>query len=72
MLVFSTQLCKPLCIHVYSVWGEGAYGALGLRQISTCRKVPLQVNFIFLSAGCSLVRAEVSPVAKTSFMEDYG
>ncbi len=25
--------------------GEG-YGVLGLRQINTCRKVPLQVNFI--------------------------
>ncbi len=32
------------CIHVYSVWG-GGYGVLGLRQINTCRIIPLQVNF---------------------------
>jgi hypothetical protein len=25
---------------------EGGYGVLGLRQINTCRKVPLQVNFL--------------------------
>ncbi len=24
----------------------GGFGALGLRQINTCRKVPLQVNFL--------------------------
>jgi hypothetical protein len=33
-----------LIVHVYSVQGRG-YGGLALRQINTCRKVPLQVNF---------------------------
>ncbi len=34
-------------IPLYSlcVWG-GGYEALGLREIKTCRKVPLQVNFL--------------------------
>ncbi len=32
-----TQLCK---------WGGGGEGVLGLRQINTCHKVPLQVNFL--------------------------
>ncbi len=31
-------LCEYVC-------GGGGYGVLGLRQINTCRKVPLQVNF---------------------------
>jgi hypothetical protein len=28
--------------------------------------------FMFLSAGCSFLRAETSPVACVSFMEAYG
>ncbi len=32
-------------VRVYSVQGGGGYGVLGLRQINTCRKVPLQVIF---------------------------
>jgi hypothetical protein len=36
MLIFSTQLCE--------LEGEGE--VLRLRQINTCRKVPLQDNFL--------------------------
>ncbi len=32
-------------IHVFSVYGGGGYGVLGLRQINICRKFPLQVKF---------------------------
>jgi hypothetical protein len=40
------SLCELVCcIQVYSVRGEG-YGVLDLRQLNTCRKVPLQVNFL--------------------------
>ncbi len=35
----------PVWISIQWVRGEG-YGVLGLRQINTCRKVRLQVNFI--------------------------
>ncbi len=39
------------CVNKYTVYTEtvckgGGYGVLGLRQINTCGKVPLQVNFI--------------------------
>jgi hypothetical protein len=55
MLVFSTQLCELLplsplpCVNKYTVYTytvcKGGYGVLGLRQIITCGKVPLKVNF---------------------------
>ena len=54
MLVFSTQLCEMLSLSpslsilytcIQCVRG-GGYGVLGLRQINTCRKAPLQVNFL--------------------------
>ncbi len=34
-----------ISIHVYSVCGGDGDGVLDLRQINTCRKVPLQVHF---------------------------
>ncbi len=49
------QLFPPLplpCVNRYTVYmytvckGRGGYGVLGLRQIKTCRKVPLEVNFV--------------------------
>jgi hypothetical protein len=52
MLVFLTQLREslpPLPCTLYSrtqVGGGGGYLVLGLRQINTCRKVPLQVIFL--------------------------
>jgi hypothetical protein len=51
LLPFSlVQLSPPppsLCesVYTYTVCKGKGYGVLGLRQISTCRKVPLQVNF---------------------------
>ncbi len=61
LLVFSTQFLNLLplqpslwfnsppsprpCVNKYTVWGGGRYGVLGLRQINTCRKVPLQIKF---------------------------
>ncbi len=56
MLEFSTQLCELLpmkpslwfnspplpCVNKHTVY---TYTVLGLRQINTCHKVPLQVNF---------------------------
>jgi hypothetical protein len=32
--------------YTYTVCKGGGYGVLGLRQINTCRKVPLHVNFL--------------------------
>jgi hypothetical protein len=40
-------------VYMYSVqcvWGGG--GSMGLRQISTCRKVTLQVNFFYATKFC--------------------
>ncbi len=52
LLSGSTLPPPPLpCVNKYTVYtytvcsGEGVYGVLELRQINTCRKVPLQVNF---------------------------
>ncbi len=54
MLPLLPSLCfnlPPSCVNKYIVythsvcWGGGGYGVLCLRQINTCRKVPLQVNF---------------------------
>jgi hypothetical protein len=52
-LPFSLVQLSPLrplpCINKYmpriQCGGGGWYKVLGLRQINTCRKVPLQVNF---------------------------
>ncbi len=34
-------------VYTYTVWKRGGgHGVLGLRQISTCRKVPLKVNLL--------------------------
>ncbi len=39
-----------LCVNKYTVYTytvcKGGYGVLGLRQINTCRKLPLKVNFL--------------------------
>ncbi len=51
-LTFSqVQLSSPLlCVNKYTGYmytlckGGGAYGVLGLRQVNTCHKDPLQVN----------------------------
>ncbi len=56
MFVFSTQLCELWPPTPFPVWISilytriqcvrgGRYGVLGFRQINTCRKVLLQVNF---------------------------
>jgi hypothetical protein len=46
---------RALSLHalltVYSVLRGGGYGVLGLRQINTCRKVPLQVH-IWMMTFC--------------------
>ena len=49
-LVQLTPLPPLSCVNKYCILytvckGEG-YGVLGLRQINTCRKVPLQINFL--------------------------
>jgi hypothetical protein len=82
MLVFSTQLCELLPLWVnsppLSVWisilythiqcVRGGYGVLGLRQINTCRKVPLQVNFVrwrhIALLSISLIFLRAIPAAK--------
>ncbi len=57
MLVFSTQLCELLPhLSLFPVWisilytriqcVRGGYGVLDLSQINTCRRLPLQVNFL--------------------------
>jgi hypothetical protein len=49
MLVFSTQLCVlfyPPNLLSGSTLPGGGDAVLGLSQINTCRKVPLQVNFL--------------------------
>ncbi len=44
------SMCEwVFCIHLYCTvfkGGGGRYGILGLIQINTCRKVPLQINFL--------------------------
>jgi hypothetical protein len=44
------------------VWwgGGGGYGVLGLRQINTCRKVPLQVNFLRYTFCIAFYESSVS------------
>ncbi len=41
------------------MWG-GGYGVLGLRQINTCRKVPLQVNFFRYTFCIAFYESSVS------------
>jgi hypothetical protein len=48
------------CI-TYTVCKGGGYGVLGLRQINTCRKVSLQVNFLDNEILHCLLRNYVSP-----------
>jgi hypothetical protein len=47
---FNSPLPCPLpCVNKYTVYTYteyGGYAVLGLRQINTCHKVPLQVNFV--------------------------
>ena len=39
--------CVNKCtLYTYIVCIQGGYGVLGLRQINTCRKVPLQGNYL--------------------------
>ncbi len=81
MLVFLTHFvnCRPsnlltgstlppcvnsstLCIQCV----KGGYGVLGLRQINTCCKVPIQVNFFrwhFSLSSTSLIFLQVHPIA---------
>jgi hypothetical protein len=35
-------------LYTYTVYKGGGYGVLGLRQISTCGKIPLQIIIKFL------------------------
>ncbi len=46
LLIGSIPPPHSLCVHVYNVYGVGGMGFWGLRQINTCRKVPLRVNFL--------------------------
>jgi hypothetical protein len=52
-LWFNSPLPSPLlCVNKYTLYtytvckGGGEYGVLGLRQINTSCKIPLQVNFL--------------------------
>jgi hypothetical protein len=49
---FLESIPRPIAGHVYSVYGGVGYGVLRLRQINTCRKVPLQVNFFKMTTFC--------------------
>ncbi len=42
-LLFCPTLPPLSCVNKYTVC-KGGHGVLGLRQINTCRKVPLHVN----------------------------
>jgi hypothetical protein len=70
MLVFSTQLCELLPLYCKLISGStlvckgGGGGVLGLRQIKTCRKVPLQFNFYYepyLATYETLARKQLTP-----------
>jgi hypothetical protein len=39
-------------VYTYILCVRGRYGVLGLRQINTYRKVPLQANFFYMMTFC--------------------
>ncbi len=68
-------------LYTYTVCKGEGYGVLGPWQINTCRKVPLQVNFLYVDIFHCLVRVlsfyvhtifEKSYLCATTYIEDRG